>query len=309
MTRGQPAVSVLVVTHNGARHIADTIDSVIAQTFDDWELIILDDGSTDATLDIVRSFDDPRIIVLPQVHLGDWGHWRNVMARDYARGRYIAPLDHDDLWLPDKLASQFAVLEAGNAVLSCTGWASLYPDGRRVEHAPCLGGDEMSERLEIMRWGAAIMHSSLLIRRSAFLDVGGYRGDPRMSDVTLVLGLRRMSPFAPVPGVLTLWRRHRWQTSNDDETMLSAVAAMQRAIAADPQEPPEMRAAAARVARMTCARSLTDDRGRAEFRACVRANPGDVESWTWLVMSYVPRPIMLGVRALYRRRPHWVRRR
>jgi hypothetical protein len=153
------------------------------------------------------------------------------------------------------------------------------------------------------------MHSSLLIRRSAFLDVGGYRGDPRMSDVTLVLGLRRMSPFAPVPGVLTLWRRHRWQTSNDDETMLSAVAAMRRAIAADPQEPPEMRAAAARVARMTCARSLTDDRGRAEFRACVRANPGDVESWTWLVMSYVPRPIMLGVRALYRRRPHWVRRR
>ena len=104
-----PKVSVITPVFNGERFIAEAIDSVLAQTLRDWELIVVDDGSTDATPVILAGFADPRIRVIRQENGGE-ACARNT-ALDAATGKFIAFLDADDLYLPDGLAAMVGFLE------------------------------------------------------------------------------------------------------------------------------------------------------------------------------------------------------
>ncbi len=97
-------------TYNCGRFIAESIRSVLAQTYINWELIIVDDCSTDKTEDVVAYFDDPRIHYLRNEQNKGAALTRNKALRE-ARGRYIAFLDSDDLWNPDKLERQIAFME------------------------------------------------------------------------------------------------------------------------------------------------------------------------------------------------------
>src|SRR5688572_12834829 len=104
-----PLVSVIMPARNAERTIRMAIDSVRRQSVDCWELVISDDASTDTTVEIVDTYqDDPRITLLRAHTSGGAARARNA-AIEAARGRYIAFLDSDDLWLPDKLALQLAV--------------------------------------------------------------------------------------------------------------------------------------------------------------------------------------------------------
>lgn len=91
-----PLVSVIMPTRNGARHVIEAIASVLAQTLGDLELIIVDDGSSDATLEVLSAVEDSRLVVVPQPHRGT-GSTRNSGVA-IARGEYIAHIDHDDVW-------------------------------------------------------------------------------------------------------------------------------------------------------------------------------------------------------------------
>lgn len=104
MTR--PTVSVIVPAYNAEATLARAIDSVLAQTFDDWELIVVDDGSTDATEAVARSYE-PRVTVLRRPHLGP-GPARNAGVQA-SRGAWLAWLDADDVWYPTKLERQISV--------------------------------------------------------------------------------------------------------------------------------------------------------------------------------------------------------
>ena len=103
-------VSIIMPTYNCGRFIAESIRSVLAQTYTNWELIIVDDCSTDKTEDVVAYFDDPRIHYLKNEQNEGAALTRNRALRE-AKGRYIAFLDSDDLWLPTKLERQIAFLE------------------------------------------------------------------------------------------------------------------------------------------------------------------------------------------------------
>ena len=106
-----PAVSVVMPAYNVAPYIGTSIASVCAQTFADWELLIVDDGSIDDTAAIAERFAraDPRVRVLRQAN-GGISAARNAALRQ-AAGEFIAILDSDDLWLPGFLASQLAIFE------------------------------------------------------------------------------------------------------------------------------------------------------------------------------------------------------
>ena len=108
--RHQPLVSVIIPTYNRAHFIGETIQSVIDQTYKNWELIIVDDGSVDETGQVVQQFNDKRISYLPVQHTGYIGKTRNVGIRK-AKGKYIAFLDSDDLWRSDKLQFQLSLLK------------------------------------------------------------------------------------------------------------------------------------------------------------------------------------------------------
>ena len=118
-----PLVSVIMPSFNAERYVAASIDSVIAQTVEDWELIVVDDASTDATTAIVAACQrrDSRIRLLPQRTNRGAAGARNL-GLDQARGEWIGFIDSDDLWYPQKTAKQIAAMEASHADLSYTGY-------------------------------------------------------------------------------------------------------------------------------------------------------------------------------------------
>ena len=105
-----PKVSVIMPVYNGIRFVAKAIESVLAQDYQDWELIVVNDGSTDGTAEALASFTDTRIRVISQANGGE------AVARnrglDAISGEYVAFLDADDLYLPNALADMVAYLEA-----------------------------------------------------------------------------------------------------------------------------------------------------------------------------------------------------
>ena len=109
-----PKVSVVMPVYNVEVYVAEAVTSVLDQTFTDFELLIVDDGSTDASVDICNLIHDPRIRLIHQTNRGLAGA-RNTGIRK-AKGDYIAFLDSDDLWTPDKLARHVAYLDANPAI-------------------------------------------------------------------------------------------------------------------------------------------------------------------------------------------------
>ena len=122
----QPLVSVVIPLYQTERYIADAMRSVLAQTFEDFELIVVDDGSRDRGPEIAAGFADARVRLVGQANRGLAGA-RNTGIR-LARGRYIALLDADDCWAPDKLARHVAVMQ-GNPAIGLSFSASRLIDG------------------------------------------------------------------------------------------------------------------------------------------------------------------------------------
>ncbi len=128
-----PAVSVVVALHNAASFIADTLQSVIAQSFADWETIVVDDCSSDESPNIVRRIAESdkriRLIGLP-VNSGPAVARNTAIAA--ARGRYISFLDSDDLWQPAKLERQVAFMRDNDYALTCTYYEKMTASGERT---------------------------------------------------------------------------------------------------------------------------------------------------------------------------------
>ncbi len=136
-------VSVVTPAYNAEKHIAQTIESVKSQTFENWEMLIVDDCSKDSTCQIVEEYtaNDSRIkLIRLNENLGVSGA-RNT-AIDKAVGRYIAFLDSDDLWLPQKLERQIAFMNQTNAALSYTAYRQFSKDGEKLINIP----NEMSSK-------------------------------------------------------------------------------------------------------------------------------------------------------------------
>lgn len=119
-------VSIITPAYNAVRTLSETIESVQAQTFTDWEMIIVDDCSSDGTTALASRYatDDPRIRVIRRAENGGVAAARN-QALGAATGRYMAFLDADDLWLPEKLHLQLAFMHEHDATISCSAFLSL----------------------------------------------------------------------------------------------------------------------------------------------------------------------------------------
>ena len=124
----KPETSIIMPAYNSARFIAKSIDSVLAQTYTDWELLIQDDCSTDNTAQIVNSFNDLRIHYQRNVHNMGAAETRN-QALKMATGRYIAFLDSDDLWVPEKLEKQLTFMQAHGYAFTFSDYRIMNEDG------------------------------------------------------------------------------------------------------------------------------------------------------------------------------------
>ena len=157
-------VSVVIPVYNGAEFLAETLDSVLAQTIRPREIIVVDDGSTDPQAQRVLGGYDGRVVVIRQSHKGQ------AMARNQgvraSRGRWIAILDADDLWRPDKLQQQLAVSDDTDLVY--TGVRLFGAMDRVATTRPTAPEMSPADTFRRLLHDNFITHSSVLIRRSAF---------------------------------------------------------------------------------------------------------------------------------------------
>lgn len=187
------------------------MDSVFAQSHRDWELFVIDHGSTDGSRRYLESLGDPRVRSIFLGHSGTVAHVRNAGLLA-ARGSCIAFLDSDDLWHPDKLALQVASLgEHPECGWSYTGLAVVDEWGREIASAG--GCPEPSQRgwiLEAMIKGSAVAATSAVVVRRALLDTVGRFDEslPICEEIDLFTRLAEASQVTVVTGALTLCRRH-----------------------------------------------------------------------------------------------------
>lgn len=136
-----PTVSIIIPTYNRARLVGRAIQSALDQTYQDFEVIVIDDGSTDNTEEIVKSINDPRIRYVRHSENRGGSAARNTGIK-VAHGEYIAFLDSDDEWLPEKLQHQLKILrEADEEVgLVYSGFVRVYPDGKVKGHRDVAKG-------------------------------------------------------------------------------------------------------------------------------------------------------------------------
>jgi hypothetical protein len=220
-----PPVSVLMTTRNGAGFIAATIDSVLAQTLGDFELILVDDGSTDDTPDILARYHDPRFHVLRNRAPAGIAGARNI-GFAAARAPYIAALDHDDLMLPERLALQAAYLDAQPGVVLVGTEVRLLRDGRLRAPHHAAEGDALALRWQLLT-DNPLTWSSVMFRAGAVRALGTFmRPEYEPSDdFDLYHRLLGVGDIARLDEVLTTYRYHGANASLARAAALDAAAA------------------------------------------------------------------------------------
>jgi len=205
-----PRVSVIIPAYNAAATIAATVESVLAQSFRDFEIIAVDDGSTDHTREILAGFG-VRVRLIEQHNDGPAAA-RNVGARASA-GDLLAFLDADDLWRPTMLERAAAALYSEPAA-TLVYFNALIADSEGVELGTSLVGsgfDHAPSLNELLTQLWPIMPSAAVVRRSAYERCGGYRDELkgasfRFEDVDFWIRMREQGPFIYTAEPLVVWR-------------------------------------------------------------------------------------------------------
>ncbi len=213
---GIPLVSVVIPTYNRADPLMEAVESVLKQTFQDWELIVVDDGSSDSTGARVSGLSDDRVRWLRQRHRGvSSARNRGVAA---ARGTWIAFLDSDDLWKPRKLERQLEALEQEGIFRLCHTDEIWIRNGQRVNQKRIhqkRGGWIYEDCLRL----CVVSPSSILLHRDVLEEFGGFDEElPVCEDYELWLRLACRLPFLHVAEPLLVKRgghpdqlsRSRW---------------------------------------------------------------------------------------------------
>ncbi len=202
-----PSVSIVIPTYNRASLIGETLESVLAQTFADWECLVVDDASTDHTRAVVEEYRarDPRIRYTAQETNEGGASARNRGAA-LTEGDFVAFLDNDDVWLPGFLAATVALLQAHpHAVLAAA--PRLYWDGEGTLMTEVFSEQAQRQPLRTMIGHCFVVPSQCLIRRSALQKTQGLRCWPADDfDLWLQLLVQGTAVFAQEP--LMKWRRH-----------------------------------------------------------------------------------------------------
>jgi cellulose synthase/poly-beta-1,6-N-acetylglucosamine synthase-like glycosyltransferase len=218
--KGNPYVSVIMPAYNAEATIAETVSSVLAQTFESFELIIINDGSTDKTAAVVEDTfgRDPRVTLITQEN-GGVARARNS-GISASRCEFIAPIDADDLWHPTYLEKQLATLNQRSDIGFVYAWSRYIDFDGNVTSTPGYVVVDHIVFSRLLYWNIVGNGSAMVFRKSAALEYGGY--DPRVSpteDVMLQLKIASRYSVAVTPEYLVGYRQYTGQVSSDADLM------------------------------------------------------------------------------------------
>jgi glycosyltransferase involved in cell wall biosynthesis len=208
----KPTVTVLLPAYNAAPTLLGAVDSVFGQSYTDFELLVMDDGSTDATAEVLKSCRDSRVRVVRSERNQGLIAVLN-QGLELARGKYIARMDADDTAHPRRLELQLGFLEAHPDVGICGTWFRVRGGWRRTVVRTPTSHQAISARLFFR---SPFAHPTVAFRR-AFLEESGLRYDPQAvdaEDFDLWVRARERTRFANIPRVLLDYQVHSDQTSS-----------------------------------------------------------------------------------------------
>lgn len=244
-SRPRPNVSVVIPAYNCDRYLAEAIDSVLAQTEQDYELIVVDDGSTDRTQQILQTYRNQALNIdlrtVCQLNQGV------AIARNHgielARGKWIAFLDADDVFLPNKLAAQVAIAQSNLDVgIVHSGWQRISTTGEILMQVEPWQQIPTLDLESWLRW-KPVLPSAMLFRRDWLERAGGF--DPRFppaEDTELVLRLARMGCRSIwLPQVTVRYRQHENSAMHQGLPQARSLAAVIDHFFTQPDLPPPIR--------------------------------------------------------------------
>ena len=202
-----PRVSVVLCVYNQADYLPEAMGSILGQTLTDLELIVVDDGSTDSSPEVVRGFTDPRVrYVRNERNLGHAGSLNRGVA--LARGRYLAIMDSDDISLPERLARQVDFLDAHPDVAMCGSWVETFGARMELRRFPT----EPAVLAASLLLSCPFSMPTVMLRREAMLPEGF---DPRglAFDYAYWVEVANRAPVANLPEVLLKYRLHAGQVT------------------------------------------------------------------------------------------------
>ena len=298
-TADRPTVTVVVPTYNRAHLLGRALASVQAQTFDDWECVVVDDGSQDDPGEIVRRLDDPRFRIIRHDRNRGASAARNT-GIDAARGEYVGFLDSDDEWMPEKLEKQLAVFrDDPEGKIGAVVCGRILIDGKsaRPFPGPDLGGAD-AYRLFVTEGLGGLGAYGYLVRASVLAT--GVRFDlafPTCEDRDFLAQIAASFQIASVRE--PLMRQHRDEDGHLWGGMNAAVG-LERMIVKYRSDLGDWPAELARLHRTAGLKFLIagDARaGRRHFGAALRCQPSHVAGYAWFLVS------LLGTRAARRLYP------
>lgn len=206
----QPLITIVIPTYNRLPLVRQAIASVLGQTYGNWELIIVDDGSRDDTVNIIRSIPDSRIRVLQLPHCGNIAVLRNTGVKA-GSGKWLAFLDSDDIWMAQKLEMQLCALQDGQR----WGYGRFELMNEKMEPIPNKYGKYRAISgwiiREVLTCEASVNIGTVIVERSLFNEVGCFNPEPRLicrEDYELVLRLALQAETVATSELLARIREH-----------------------------------------------------------------------------------------------------
>lgn len=223
-----PLVSIITPTYNHEKFIGTCIESVLKQTYPNWEMIIVDDGSVDGTGSIIKKYNDKRIKHVKQENVGIWKLNETYnRALDLAQGDLIAILEGDDAWPKYKLEEQVKIFEKPEVVLSW-GRKNTINDKNEIisfdlpslEPFMHMSQEEIIRNLLINNF---MQPCTVMIDKNALLSIGGFLQyeDAPFVDYSTFLELSLEGKFYPSDRVMGYWRKHKAQVTTTQETEIT----------------------------------------------------------------------------------------
>ena len=309
MSSSPPPISVLTPVYNAERYLAEALQSILNQSFGDFEFIIVDDGSKDRSLEIIQEFakQDDRIQFISRPNTGIVGALNDGLKQ--VRGEYIARMDADDVAMPNRFERQLAFMREHQDVVG-TGCRCLVIDedddpvniwGQTTDH------DEIERNL-FKGIVSVLHHSSAMFRHDTIRTLGGYRTDIGVSeDLDLYLRLSEQGRLTNVTEMLMIIRRHPASISasrtakQQAETRVQCIHEALRRRGRDPSEiDTTFRTTnrtpyqASRIRSVQAVKNHFPTAARKYARRAFRMSPWNKESWRLLLKAYSCRPIASG---------------
>lgn len=209
-----PEVTVLTAVKDGEKFLAETIESIIKQSFHDWEYIIVNDNSTDSTNDIILEFiaKEPRIRKIDlRDSKGPFGA-ANIGLKK-SRGRYIVRTDADDISVPNRIEEQIRFLKSNSNIRACATYGKLIDsDSKETGYK-----FRYPQNPNVLKWYLSLhcplIHSSLCIEKSAIIELGGYKDLPASQDYRMFTDISRKNWLSVLDEDLVLFRDHSYRLS------------------------------------------------------------------------------------------------